>query len=187
MSYRTSDNVMASLKIGDKAIDFTLNGTDGLKHSLTDYRTKLTVVIFSCNHCPYVRAWEGRMVMIQAAYADRGVQLIAVNSNDSTQYPEDNLENMKLRAREKQFNFPYLRDEDQKVAESYGAQRTPEVFVFDRNSTLRYHGAIDDNYDDPDAVKRHHLRDALDALSGGTKPPRSETQPVGCTIKWKNK
>ncbi|MGA3109752.1 MAG: thioredoxin family protein [Candidatus Bathyarchaeia archaeon] len=177
---------MANLKIGDKAIDFTLIGTDGLKHSLTDYRNKFTVVVFSCNHCPYVRAWEGRMVTIQAAYADRGVQLIAVNSNDATQYPEDNFENMKLRAREKQFNFPYLRDEDQKVAESYGAQRTPEVFVFDRNSILRYHGAIDDNYDDPLAVKRHHLRDALDALSGGTKPLRPETQTVGCTIKWKN-
>lgn len=176
---------MAKLKIGDKAIDFILIGTDGLKHSLKDYRGKLPVVIFSCNHCPYVRAWEDRMVAFQSAYADKGVQLIAINSNDASQYPEDNFENMKLRAREKKFNFPYLRDEDQKVANLYGAQRTPEVFVFDRDSILRYHGAIDDNYDDPDAVKQHHLRDALDALSSGTNPTRPETQPVGCTIKWK--
>ncbi len=177
---------MAKLKIGDKAIDFSLNGTDGLRHSLNDHRGKLTVAIFSCNHCPYVRAWEDRMVAIQTAYADRGVQLLAINSNDATQYPEDNFENMKLRAKEKQFNFPYLRDEDQKIARLYGAQRTPEVFVFDRDFILRYHGAIDDNYDDPDAVKLHHLRNALDALSGGTNPPRPETQPVGCTIKWKS-
>ena len=176
---------MANLKIGDKAIGFTLIGTDGLKHSFIDYRGKLAVVIFSCNHCPYVRAWEDRMVEIQAAYADKGVQLIAINSNDASQYPEDNFENMKLRAGEKKFNFPYLRDEDQKVATLYGAQRTPEIFVFDRDSTLRYHGAIDDNYDDPDEVKQHHLREALDALSSGTNPTNPETQPVGCTIKWK--
>jgi peroxiredoxin len=177
---------MANLKIGDKAINFTLNGTDNLKHSLTDYPGNCVVVIFSCNHCPYVRAWEDRMVAIQADYAGKGVHLIAINSNDAEHYPEDNFENMKARAKDKHFNFPYLRDEDQTVAKLYGAQRTPEVFVFDRDSKLRYHGAIDDNYDDPSAVKRHYLRNSLDALVGKTKPPVPETQPVGCTIKWKS-
>jgi peroxiredoxin len=176
---------MANLKIGDKPIEFTLTGTDGMKHSLNDYSDMHRAVIFSCNHCPYVRAWEDRMVAIQRDYASKGVQLIAINSNDAAQYPEDSFENMKARAKEKYFNFPYLRDEDQKVAKLYGAQRTPEVFLFDRESTLRYHGAIDDNYDDPNAVKRHYLRDALDALVGGTKTSIPETQPVGCTIKWK--
>ena len=177
---------MANLKIGDKAIDFELTGTDGMKHSLNDYRGKYAVVIFSCNHCPYVRAWEDRMVAIQGDYTGKGVQLIAINSNDAEQYPEDSFENMKLRAKEKHFNFPYLRDDDQRVAKLYGAQRTPEVFLFDRESILRYHGAIDDNYDDPNAVKRRYLRNALDALVGGTRTPIPETQPVGCTIKWKS-
>ncbi len=126
------------------------------------------------------------MVAIQRDYAGKGVQLIAINSNDASQYPEDNFENMKARAKEKHFNFPYLQDGDQKIATSYGAQRTPEVFVFDTGSILRYHGAIDDNYDDPKAVKRHYLRDALDALLGGTKIPIPDTQPIGCTIKWKS-
>jgi peroxiredoxin len=93
---------------------------------------------------------------------------------------------MKLRAKEKHFNFSYLRDEDQKVARLYGAQRTPEVFLFDRESILRYHGAIDDNYDDPNGVKQHYLRNALEALVGSKNVSVPETQPVGCTIKWKS-
>jgi alkyl hydroperoxide reductase subunit AhpC len=92
---------------------------------------------------------------------------------------------MKERARLKKFNFPYLRDEDQKVAKSYGAQRTPEVFLFDPKKSLRYHGTIDDNYDEPEAVKVHYLRDAIDAILHGRNVKLAETQPVGCTIKWK--
>jgi peroxiredoxin len=109
-------SALANLKIGDKAIDFKLIGTDGMSHSLKGYPNKYPVVIFSCNHCPYVRAWEGRMVAIQRDFADKGVQLIAINSNDTSQYPEDNFENMQVRVKEKGFNFPYLRDEDQKIA-----------------------------------------------------------------------
>jgi peroxiredoxin len=100
-------------------------------------------------------------------------------------YPDDSFQNMKVRARDKKFNFPYLRDEDQKVATAYGAQRTPEVFLFDTKKTLQYHGAIDDNYDDPNAVKVHYLRNALDAILNGTKVTTAETAPVGCTVKWK--
>lgn len=177
---------MANLRIGDKAIDFVLTGTDDLTHSLHDYPDKYKVVIFSCNHCPYVRAWEDRMVAIQNDYAGKGVQLIAINSNDASQYSEDNFENMKTRTKEKHFNFPYIRDEEQKVAKSYGAQRTPEVFLVNRESALCYHGAIDDNYDDPKGVKRHYLRNALDDLVGRTKTSLAETEPVGCTIKWKS-
>jgi len=176
---------VTNLKIGDKALDFSLNGTDDKTHSLNDYGSKHVVVIFSCNHCPYVRAWEDRMVKIQADYASKGVQLIGINANDALKYPDDSFQNMKLRAREKKFNFPYLRDEDQKVAKSYGAERTPEVFLFDKNRMLQYHGAIDDNYDDPSAVKVHYLRNALEALTNGTKVPIPETAPVGCSVKWK--
>jgi len=125
------------------------------------------------------------MVKIQADYASKGVQLIGINANDALKYPDDSFQNMKLRAREKKFNFPYLRDEDQKVAKSYGAERTPEVFLFDKNRMLQYHGAIDDNYDDPSAVKVHYLRNALEALTNGIKVPIPDTAPVGCSVKWK--
>jgi peroxiredoxin len=173
------------MKIGDKAIDFTLKGIDDKVHSMNDYPGKCLAVIFSCNHCPYVRAWEDRMVKIQADYEQTGFQLIAINANDDVKFPDDSFSNMKRNAREKKFNFPYLRDEDQKIAKSYGAQRTPEVFLFDVNKILRYHGAIDDNYDDPNAVRAHYLREALDSLLRTREILKPETAPVGCTIKWK--
>jgi peroxiredoxin len=177
---------MTNLKVGDKAIAFKLIGVDDQQHSLSDYAGKgVVAVIFSCNHCPYVRAWEDRMVQIQADYSNRGVQLVTINANDASKYPDDSFPKMKERAREKHFNFPYLRDETQEVARAYGAERTPEVFLFDRGGVLRYHGAIDDNYDDPKAVKVHYLRDALDAVLAGRSVQIAETRPVGCTVKWK--
>jgi peroxiredoxin len=177
---------MAKLKIGDEAISFNLTGVDDASHALSEYSGKAAVaVIFSCNHCPYVRAWEDRMVQIQSDYASRNVQLVAINANDASKYPDDSFSKMKERAREKHFNFPYLRDESQEVARAYGAERTPEVFLFDKARTLRYHGVIDDNYDDPAAVKVKYFRDALDAVLSGTQPATTETKPVGCTIKWK--
>jgi peroxiredoxin len=177
---------VVNLHVGDKAISFSLPGIDGKQHSLDDYRGKEAIaVIFSCNHCPYVRAWEDRMVKIQSDYVDKGVQLIAINANDATKYPDDSFSKMKERAREKNFNFPYLYDELQEIARAYGAERTPEVFVFSKDGVLRYHGAIDDNYDDPAAVKSQYLRDALDAVLARKPAPVTETKPVGCTIKWK--
>lgn len=177
---------MANLKPGDKVIPFALPGVDDKQHALADYADKEAVaVVFSCNHCPYVRAWEDRMVQIQADYAGKGVQLIAINSNDAQKYPDDSFPQMKVRARQKGFNFPYLYDESQTIARAYGAERTPEVFLFDKSGVLRYHGAIDDNYDNPKAVQSHYLRDALDALLAGQAPLTDETPPVGCTIKWK--
>ena len=173
------------MKIGDKAINFSLLGVDDKVHSLNEYPGKYVAVIFSCNHCPYVRAWEDRMVKIQADYEKRGLQLLAINANDDAKYPEDSFLKMKQRASEKKFNFPYLRDRDQVTAKSYGAQRTPEVFLFDTNRVLRYHGAIDDNYDDPNAVRAHYLRDSLDLLLQAREIATPETAPVGCTIKWK--
>jgi len=177
---------MANLKSGDKALPFTLPGVDGKRHALTDYADKAAVaVIFSCNHCPYVRAWEDRMVQIQADYASRGAQFIAISANDATKYPDDSFSKMKERAREKGFNFPYLYDETQEIARAYGAQRTPEVFLFDKSRVLCYHGTIDDNCDAPNNVQAHYLRDALDAVLANRTPPTVETSAVGCTIKWK--
>lgn len=177
---------MARITIGDKAIEFKLIGVDDQYHSLQDYAGKRVVgIIFSCNHCPYVRAWEDRMVRIQAEYVGKGVQLIVINANDSVKYPDDGFHEMKKRAAEKHFNFPYLRDEAQEVARGYGAERTPEVFLFDNDRILRYHGVIDDNYDDPKAVKTRYLKDAIESVLADRPVAVSETKPIGCTIKWK--
>ena len=125
------------------------------------------------------------MVRVQADYEGKGLQLIAINVNDESEHQDDGFQNMKNRARENGFNFPYLRDEDQQIAKIYGAQRTPEVFLFDDGRVLRYHGAIDDNYRDPNAVKINYLRNALDALVEVRDIQTPDTAPVGCFIKWK--
>jgi peroxiredoxin len=178
---------MIPLAIGARAVPFSLIGVDDRTHSLADYAEKpVLVVIFSCNHCPYVRAWEDRMVALQAEYAARGVQFLVINANDPAKYPEDDFPSMKQRAAEKGFNFPYLYDETQEIARACGATRTPEVFVFDAERVLRYHGAIDDNHENPQAVTRHYLRDALDAVLSGAQPAIAQTPPVGCTIKWRS-
>ncbi len=177
---------MRTLKIGDPAPGFRLPSVDGKPYSLDDFKDKkIVIVMFSCNHCPYVKAYEDRFVKLQKDYEKKGVVLIAINSNDDKSHPEDSFENMKIRAKDKGFNFPYLRDESQSVARTYGAERTPEVFVFDEKRTLRYHGLIDDNVYEPSQVRQHYLRDALDALLSGRKVPLEDTEPVGCTIKWK--
>jgi peroxiredoxin len=111
--------------------------------------------------------------------------VIAINPNDPQKYPEDSFPKMKERAQEKGFNFPYLYDETQETARAYGAQRTPEVFLFGRDGTLLYHGTIDDNYEDPKAVKNHYLREALDAALTDEEPPVVETRPIGCSMKWR--
>ena len=176
-----------SLKIGDLAPRHTLPDTEGEPHTVGDPDgAAASAVIFTCNHCPYARAWEDRIVRIQADYADRGAQVITINPNDPQKYPDDSFPRMKERAQEKGFNFPYLYDESQEVARAYGAERTPEVFLFGTDGTLLYHGTVDDNYEDPKAVKNHYLRDALDAtLANEEQPPVAETRPIGCTIKWR--
>jgi peroxiredoxin len=174
------------LEMGSKAPDFRLPGTDGKDHALADFKdAKALCVIFSCNHCPYVQAYEGRMIELQKRFGPRGAQLVAVNSNDADGYPEDSFENMKKRALEQGYNFPYLRDESQQVAKAYGAQRTPHIFLFDAERKLAYLGRIDDNYKDASAVKAHELADAIEDLLEGRPVRVPETFAVGCTIKWK--
>ena len=175
-----------TIAIGTEAPQFDLPGVDGTTHGLDDYaEADVLVLVQSCNHCPYVQAWEGRMKEIQREYGDRGVRLVAVNSNDATAYPEDSFEEMKARAQREGFNFDYLYDESQEVARELGSERTPEVFVFDRDRRLVYHGAIDDSRDDR-AVGQRYLRDALDAVLEGREPPVQETPAVGCTVKWRH-
>lgn len=177
---------MAKLRIGDEAVPFSLPGVDGDAHSFSEHQDKEAVaVVFTCNHCPYARAWEDRIVSIQNDYSDRGVQVLAINANDAEKYPDDGFPQMRQRAEEKNFSFPYLQDESQEVAAAYGAERTPEVFLFDGARKLVYHGAVDDNYDDPEGVNNHYLRETIEAVLSGEEPPTSHTSPVGCTIKWK--
>lgn len=173
------------LKIGDKAPDFNLQGVDDKIYSIDSFvDKKLLCVIFSCNHCPYVKAYEGRMIAIQQEF-EKDMQIVAINSNDEVNYPEDSFENMKRRAKQKNFNFPYLRDKDQAVAEAYGATHTPEIFLFDADRNLRFHGKIDDNWEYPNKVKETYLKNAIKELLDGKEVTRKETFTIGCTIKWK--
>jgi len=174
-----------SAVLGAEAPQFDLPGVDGQSHSLDSYAdANVLVLVQSCNHCPYVQAWEGRLSAIASDYADRGVRVVAVNSNDAVSHPEDSFEEMQKRSREQGFTFEYLYDEPQAVAQALGAERTPEVFVYDRDRQLRYHGAIDDNRDET-GVSQQYLREALDALLAGSDPAVAETPAVGCTVKWR--
>ncbi len=176
-----------TLKIGSEIPRFKLIGIDDTVHNIDDYNDKrILIVIFSCNHCPYVQAYEDRIKMIQRDYEQKGVQVIAINSNDDTQYEDDSFEEMKTRAIEKNFNFPYLRDEDQQVALAFDASHTPEIFVFDKSRKLQYHGKIDDNWQDESQVGSRYLRDSLDELLEDKEISIPETFSIGCTIKWKN-
>ena len=167
------------------APSFALPGVDGKTYALDDYAgTPALAVVFTCNHCPYAQAWEDRLLAIAGEYGGRGASFVAINSNDAATVPQDSFDEMKARAERVGYTMPYLHDEDQSVGRAYGAERTPEVFLFDAERRLVYHGAIDDSRDDL-AVTRHYLRDALDATLAGGEPPLAETPPVGCTIKWR--
>ncbi len=173
------------LEIGAQAPSFDLPGVDGRRHTLEEFSDRTVVaVMFTCNHCPYVQAYEDRLIAIQRDYAGRGVQLVAINANETVNYPEDSFDKMVGRAKRKGYNFPYLRDEDQSVADAYGAHYTPEIFLLDRDRKLRYTGRIDDNWQDPQKVAKTYLRGAIDALLAGRPVPEPETHAIGCTIKW---
>jgi peroxiredoxin len=175
-----------ALSLGDRCPDFDLPGTDGLTHSLASLAdAKLLVVLVSCNHCPYVVAYEERMVALSGRFRPAGVRFVAVNANDAVRYPDDDMAHMVERAKARGFDFPYLRDDPQTFVRALGARFTPEAFVFDAERRLRYHGRIDDNHRDAAAARSHDLANALSALLEGRTPPVEETQAVGCSVKWK--
>lgn len=177
---------MNTLNLGDKAPDFSLQATDMKTYSLSSFDEKRgLLIIFSCNHCPYVHAYEERIKDIQKKYGDRGIQVLAINANDAEKYPEDSFEKMKLRAKQERFNFIYLRDETQEVAKAYGAVHTPHLFLFDKDRNLVYTGKIDDNWQEPEKVHEKYLENALDELLAGKEISVPETFAIGCTIKWK--
>jgi peroxiredoxin len=174
-----------TLELGQSAPDFNLPGVDGKDYSVASFKTaKLLVIVFSCNHCPFVIGSEDRMIKFNSDYAPKGVSLVAINSNETKDHPTDSLEHMVSHSKEKGFKFPYLRDETQEIAKAYGALRTPHFYVFDQQRKLRYTGRMDDNPRTPGAEKTHELRDAVDALLAGKKPPVELTNPIGCNVKW---
>jgi len=177
-----------TLGLGAAAVDFDLPGVDGRNYSLADFAdAKLLIVVFSCNHCPYVVGSEDRMNRLYADYEARGVAMIAINSNETDNHPADSFEHMVRRAKDKRFRFPYVRDESQETALAYGALRTPHYYVFDAERKLRYTGRMDDNPRRGGQETTRELRDALDALLAGEEPPVPVTNPIGCNVKWKGR
>jgi peroxiredoxin len=166
------------MNIGDTAPDFSLPDTDGREHGPDG----VTVVVFTCNHCPYALGWHDRLMQVARDYPQ--VSFLAINPNDAERYPADSFEAMRERVRaDGGWPMPYLRDESQEVARAYDAKTTPDVFLLDADLRLRYRGAPDEDH--RGALRAEWLREALDAVLAGRDPAQPETKPVGCSIKWR--
>ncbi len=170
------------MRLGDRAQVHTLPATDGEEHAFPEDGSP-TVVVFTCNHCPYALAWHERLLQVARDYD--GVRFLFVNPNDAERYPRDSFEAMRKRVEaDGGWPAPYLRDESQEVARAYDARKTPDVFVVDAEGRLRYRGAPDADYEDP-SQDAAWLRGALDAVLEGRRPDPEETRPVGCSVKWR--
>jgi peroxiredoxin len=182
-------NSFAGYKIGDVAKDFSLLNVDGKKVSLADMKdAKGFIVVFTCNHCPFAKAYEKRIIGLNTKFAAAGYPVVAINPNDPAVSPEDSYENMVQRAREMDYSFPYLFDETQEVASAYGATRTPHVFLLqkvDGKLIVKYIGAIDNNTDEPEKADKKYVETAIMELLSDKPVTVTETKAIGCTIKWK--
>lgn len=185
-------NTSASVKgyeVGDEAADFKLKNIDGKMVSLSDYKSaKGFIVVFTCNHCPYAKKYEDRIVELDKKFKNQGYPVIAVNPNDPNVQPEDGYQQMIERAKQKGFTFPYLVDEGQKVYPLYGATKTPHVFVLQKENgknIVKYIGAIDNNYENPNDVSEYYVQDAVNALIKREPVKMTKTVAIGCTIKVK--
>ena len=191
LSVTLTSFVNPGYEVGDYANDFKLKNIDGNMVSLADYpNAKGFIVIFTCNHCPYAKLYEDRIVALDKSFKKKGYPVIAINPNDPEKYPEDSFDNMKERANEKGFTFPYLFDETQEVAKAFGAVRTPHVFLLHKKDVneykVSYIGAIDDDTQDSKKTKVKYVENAVDALEKGENPDPEFTKAIGCTIKWKS-
>lgn len=176
---------LAELEIGKTAPEFSLPGTDGKTYTYKDVAgEKGTLVIFTCNHCPYAVAYQKRIIDLTAKYKPQGIGVVAISSNDAKAYPDDSFAKMKERADSMKYNFPYLYDESQSVALQYGPKVTPHIFLFDAKGMLVYRGRIDDSAKENE-VKKRELTDAMDALIAGRGIPTATTTAFGCSIKWR--
>lgn len=179
-------SAQSGFNVGDKASDFNLKGVDDEMHSLAGIdNANGYIVTFTCNHCPFAVMYEDRLIALQNEFGPKGYQVVAINPNDPDVNPEDSFDNMKIRAQEKGFNFPYLFDDGQTVYPKYGATKTPHVFLLDEEFTVKYIGAIDDNPRNPDAVEVRYLANAINALEMDQEPDPSFTKAIGCSIKKK--
>lgn len=177
-----------SIEIGTTAPNFDLPGTDGKFYTLDSFKeAKVLVIVFTCNHCPYAKASWPLLIKLAKDFKDRGVSFVGINPNDRDLYPEDSFDSMKEKVDEWGINFPYLRDKSQEVAKEYRAVCTPDIYVFDKDRKLYYHGRINDNWQDPDNVTKEDLRDALDSLLQNKNPLYNQKPSMGCSIKWKEK
>ncbi|MEO9968121.1 MAG: thioredoxin family protein [Reichenbachiella sp.] len=183
-------NPKVGYDVGDKVTDFKLKNIDGQSLSMADYKdAKGFIVVFTCNTCPFSKMYEKRIDLLNQKYQSKGYPVIAINSNDKTKQPGDSYEEMIKRAKDKSFSFPYLYDESQLVATTYGATRTPHVYVVTKNSddlVVSYIGAIDDNHKDAAAVTKKYVEAAVDNLIDGKPVKTTFTKAIGCTIKWKD-
>ena len=174
------------LHAGDPAPDFVLPGVDGKTYRLTDFAADpFLLVVFWCNHCPYVQAWEARMVALGHEYIPRGVRTVLINSNDARAYPEDSFESMARRAQARHYPFPYLQDESQEVARAYGALVTPHPMLFDGHRRLLFQGRIDNDHQHPERVSERYLARAVDQALEGAPVRPAEVSVQGCTVKWR--
>ena len=174
------------IELGSRCPSFQLRGVDEKFHTQEDYISQAVLVVgFTCNHCPYVRAYEKRLNHLAREMKSNSVAFICINANDATSYPEDSFEKMKERSKAFAFQFDYLWDESQQTAKAFNAACTPEFFVYDKNRLLCYHGRFDDNHQDEKAVQKTYLTDAIQDLLGGQKVKTPQTSAIGCSIKWK--
>jgi peroxiredoxin len=174
------------LPLGTPCPDFRLRAVDGTTAARDDFRDAAAlVVMFICNHCPYVQAVEDRIVALAREYGPKGVQFVGICSNDPSGYPDDAPARLLARSKEKGYGFPYLVDESQDVARAFDAVCTPDIYVYDRDRRLAYHGRIDDNWQDAGKVRRRELAAALDAILAGGTPAGEQLHSIGCSIKWK--
>jgi peroxiredoxin len=176
------------LNLNTPILDFRLPATDGKEYSPSDFLdADILIIIFMCNHCPYVKAVISRFIKLQKEYYDKGVRFLGINSNDDEGYPEDSFEKMKEFYKEWNMNFPYLRDKTQEVAKKFEAICTPDIYVYNKKRILKYRGRLDDNWKDESQVTSHDLKDAIDGLLSGKENIENQKTSIGCSIKWINK
>lgn len=178
---------VSGYKVGDIATDFSLKNVNNKNVSLKDYKdAKGFIVIFTCNHCPFAKAYEDRIIALDKKYAKLGYPVIAINPNNPEKQKEDSFVLMQARAKEKGFTFPYLFDEGQKIYPQYGATKTPHVYILEKTAKgneVKYIGAIDDNHEDAAAVKQKYVENAVNSLLEKKEIAVKETKAIGCSIK----
>ncbi|MEO9474586.1 MAG: thioredoxin family protein [Cyclobacteriaceae bacterium] len=186
-----SETVADGYGIGDTVSDFKLKSTSGDVVSMADYdEAKGFIVVFTCNTCPYAKLYEQRIIDLDQKFSAKGFPVLAINPNDITKQPDDSMEKMAARAKDKNYSFPYLRDDSQEVARAFGASKTPHVYVINKEASgklrVEFIGAIDDSPRDASDVEKTYVEDAVNALLAGKKPTVTQEKAIGCTIKWKD-